>query len=81
MARRFTPFQTLPVRPEYLAAVRRAIKRRQPISRRELPRVAGLSRNQAMCAIEHLVATGEVEFDAATASFTLREGNGGSAPR
>ena len=64
----------LPPRPEDMAKVRRALQR-GPITRQALIERAGLSQTRTLCAIDGLIAAGEVAYDAAARQFSLAPGD------
>jgi hypothetical protein len=69
---------SLPVRPEYVTAVRAALKRHSSLNRKRLLEASGLSLTQALCAIYALIALGEVEYEQQLAVFRLpHRGAGG----
>lgn len=58
----------LPPRPTDLERVKRALGR-GPTGRLELARRTGLTQSQVLCAIDALIAGGEVHYDAVTKTF------------
>lgn len=63
----------LPPRPEDMARVRRALQR-GTLTRQALIERAGLSQTRTLCAIDGLIAAGEVAYDAAARQFSLVAG-------
>lgn len=66
----------LPPRPQDIERVRKTLSR-GTMSRRDLIERSGLTQTRALCAVDALIASGEVSFDAALRSFSL---SGGSKP-
>lgn len=60
----------LPPRPEDMARVRRVLQR-GPTSRQDLIDRARLTQNRTLCAIDGLIASGEVAYDAKARQFSL----------
>jgi hypothetical protein len=60
----------LPPRPEDVARVRRVLQR-GVMTRQALIERAGLSQTRTLCAIDALIAAGEVAYDAAAREFSL----------
>ena len=56
-----TRFDKLPPRPEYIAAVKAALKRGDESSIRDLSRETGLSQTQSLSALDYLITLGEIE--------------------
>ncbi len=56
-----TRFNKLPPKPEYIAAVKAALKRGDESSIRDISRETGLSQTQSFSALDYLVTMGEVE--------------------
>ena len=67
---RFYRSGDLPARPEDMAKVRRALQR-GALTRQSLIERAGLSQTRTLCAIDALIAAGEVAYDAAARQFSL----------
>lgn len=70
-AQRFYRFGDLPPRPEDVERVRRTL-RRKPATRQGLVERTGLSQSRAFCAVDALIATGEVVYDEASKEFSTR---------
>ncbi len=60
----------LPAKPEDMKRVRRALHR-GPLVRKALIEAAGLTQTRAMCAVDALIARGDVCYDSATREFSL----------
>ena len=56
-----TMFNSLPPRPEHLQKVKRGLKSGAPTPLADLVAFTGLSRTQALCALEHMMKAGTVE--------------------
>jgi len=56
-----TRFNKLPPKPEYIAAVRAALKRGDESSIRDISRETGLSQTQSLSALDYLITLGEIE--------------------
>lgn len=69
---RFYRSGDLPPRPEDVAKVRRALQR-GALNRQALIDRAGLSQTRTLCAIDALIASGDVAYDNAERLFSLRE--------
>jgi DNA-binding IclR family transcriptional regulator len=54
-------FNSLPPKPEHLASVQRAFAREKEVSLATLLDMTGLSKTQAMCALNELMSQGIVE--------------------
>jgi hypothetical protein len=62
---------TLPARKEHLDAVRAALRRKSPSSKRHLAATSGLSLNQTLCAIDSLMRSREVVHDPINDTFAI----------
>ena len=70
---RFYRFGDLPPRSEDLARIRRALLS-GPMSRQALIARTNLSQTRALCAIDALIAAGEVDYDSQARQFFIRSG-------
>lgn len=68
---RFYRFGDLPPRPEDLERVRRTL-RKGPATRQSLVERTGLSQSRAFCAVDALIAAGEVVYDDGSKQFSTR---------
>ena len=65
-------FNRLPARPEYLAAVKQILKAKENMSLQQIVTSTSLSKTQAACALEKLIADGDVlVVPGASKSFSL----------
>lgn len=69
-APRFYRFGDLPPRPGDVERVRRTLQQRGPMARKDLVDATGLSQSRAMCAVDALIAAGEVAYDANARRFS-----------
>lgn len=69
---RFYRSGDLPPRPEDMARVRRALQR-GALARQALIERAGLSQTRTLCAIDALIAAGEVSYDTEARLFSIRQ--------
>lgn len=65
---RFYRFGNLPPRPDDLDRVRRVLQR-GPLTKQALIERAGLSQTRTLCAVDALIATGEMTYDAEARLF------------
>ncbi len=56
-----TRFNKLPPKPDYVVAVKAALKKGDESSLRDISRETGLSQTQSLSALDYLVNLGEVE--------------------
>lgn len=70
---RFYRYGDLPPRAADVDRVRRALQRRGPMDRKSLVEATRLSQSQAMCAVDALIATGDVLYDAEARQFSTVE--------
>jgi hypothetical protein len=71
---RFYRSGDLPPKPEDMTKVRRALQR-GAMTRQDLIARAALSQTRTLCAIDALIASGAVAYDATTRLFSLRSGD------
>ena len=69
--RKFYAFGTLPARPEHLDRVRTTLRAHGVLQKKRLAQATRLSLNQALCAIDALIAAGEVTYEEADRQFRL----------
>lgn len=62
----------LPARPDQVERVKAILRAQGPRSRKQLAAAARLSLNQTLCAVDALIAQGEIEYDGATRTFGMR---------
>jgi len=62
----------LPPRPADLERIRRALQR-GPLTRQTLIQRTGLSQTQTLCAVDALIASGEISYLADTRQFSARQ--------
>lgn len=55
-----TPFNKLPPKPEYLSKVKQALNAHSSLSEREIVTATGLTKTQALCAVDSLIKDGTV---------------------
>lgn len=72
---RFYRSGDLPPRPEDVARVRRVLQRGS-LTRQELIDRAGLSQTRTLCAVDALIAAGEVAYDQAARQFSVSRTDG-----
>jgi len=68
---RFYRSGDLPPRPEDVSRVRRVLQR-GPMTRQDLIVRAALSQTRTLCAIDALIAAGEVTYDNQARQFSIR---------
>jgi hypothetical protein len=69
---RFYRLGNLPPRPDDMAKVQQAL-RHAPLTKQSLIQQAGLSQNRTFCAVDALIASGEVAYDAEVRHFSLSQ--------
>lgn len=72
---RFYRFGDLPPRPEDVERVRLTL-RKGPATRQGLAERTGLSQSRVLCAIDALIAAGEVAYDDGSKQFSTRRKEG-----
>lgn len=74
--RRLDAYNTLPPKPEYTRKVKAALSKGSPVSLAALVAGTGLSRTQALCALDPMVKSGAVVKEENSMVFRLANSNG-----
>jgi|GEM_PF-5123236 len=69
---KLTPFNSLPPKEDHLEKVITALTESDALNRQELVSATKLTRTQALCAVEALIAKGVVLEDKTTKKFQLK---------
>lgn len=63
MPQQLVTFNSLPPKPEHVSAIESVLARKRTVTLSVLLELTGLSKTQAMCALNALMSTGTVEKD------------------